>query len=104
MNFTAANGPLSGWLVLPVLLALYLFGWFFNRYITALGDDQEGFTWLLVVIGVLVTLVGLGLLDMIFPWNAAVTGLLAFAASGCEMCRGSVLRYIERRKRLRDLI
>lgn len=70
---------------------------------TELGDDQEGFTWLLVVIGVMVTLGGIALLDLLLPWNAGLIGLLAFSASGFEMARGAVLRYITLRRRLRKM-
>ena len=90
-------------LALAVLAALWLFGFLYNRYIAALGTDLDGFTWLSVVIGVLVTLLGIGLLDLALPWNAGLISLLAFAASGFEMCRGAVLRYIQLRQRLRTL-
>ena len=97
------NPVLNGALIGLILVGLIAFGWWFNRYVTDLGDDQEGFTWLLVVIGVLVTLVGIGLLDLLMDLNAAMIGFIAFAASGFEMCRGAVLRYIELRRRLRKL-
>ena len=104
MNDPALNRYLSGAMILLILATLFAFGWWFNRYVTALGDDQEGFTWLLVVIGVTVTLVGLGLLDLFIDWNAAMIGFTAFAASGFEMIRGAVLRYIQQRRRLRELV
>lgn len=86
-----------------LLIGLYVYGWMYNRYIQSLGADLEGFTWLAVVVGVGVTLLGIGLLDVVLDWNAAFIGLIAFAASGFEMCRGAVARYIRLRRRLRSL-
>ena len=93
------NGLICG----LILAALWIFGWGFNRYVAALGDDQEGYTWLLVVIGVLVTLGGIALLDLLLTWNAGLIGLLAFSASGFEMARGDVMRHVQKRNRLRKL-
>ena len=86
-----------------VLGGLYLFGRFYNQKLEQLGDKTEGFTWLEVVIGVFVTLCGLGLLDLLLPFNAFFLGLLAFAASGTPMALGSWKRYTDLRERFQRL-
>lgn len=98
------NGHLSGIYSALILLALLGFGWCFDARVEQAGDDADGFTWLLVVIGCSVTLVGIGLLDLFLNWNAGLIGLMAFAASGFFMCYGAIMRYIKMRRRLKDLI
>src|SRR5262245_64281526 len=78
-----------------ILLVLFLFAYFYNRQITKLGARAEGWAWLQVVIGVFVTLIGIGLLDLLLSWNAFFIGLLAFAASGAPMCLGAYKRHQE---------
>jgi hypothetical protein len=97
------NGTLSGIYSAAVFLALFAFGWCFNRRIERLGADADGFVWLLVVIGCSVTLIGTGLLDLVLDWNAGLLGFAAFAASGFFMCYGAVVRYIALRRRLKDI-
>lgn len=97
------NGTLSGALSAGIFILLFLFGWWFNRRIEKLGIDADGFTWLLVVIGNTVTLIGIGLLDLLLDWNAGMLGLAAFAASGLHMASGAVIRYITLRKRLNEM-
>ncbi|MBI5933297.1 MAG: hypothetical protein HY867_06280 [Chloroflexi bacterium] len=97
------NGTQSGIYSAVILFALLAFGWFYNRKVEQAGVDADGFTWLLVVIGCAVTIVGIGLLDLFLDWNAGLISLSAFAASGFFMCVGAILRYIRQRRRLRDL-
>jgi hypothetical protein len=98
------NVLLSGAITVAILAGLAAFSWFFNRYIERQGVDLDGFVWLLVVIGNLVTLAGVGLLDLVLQWNAGLIGLLAFAASGLPVSYGAFRRYIDRRRRLRDVV
>jgi len=91
------NGMTLGTLsvVVNILLALFLFALFFNWRINKLGARAEGWSWLLVLIGNLVTLAGIGLLDLVLDWNAFFVGLLAFAASGLPMAIGAWRRHQE---------
>ena len=87
-------GNVSG--VIPVLVGLLIFGVAYNLAVTWLiyhGYD-EGYTWALVVVGVLVTLIGLAL---IAPF-AAMLALATFAASGLPMALGSWWRHVRSRK------
>jgi len=97
------NGMQSGALSAVILVGLLAFGYWFNRKVERLGSDADGFTWLLVVIGTSVTLIGIGLLDLLLDWNAGLIGLTAFAASGFFMCYGAIMRYVILRRRLKDL-
>ncbi len=87
--------------VINILLVLFLFAFFYNRKIESLGARGEGWTWLQVVIGVFVTLIGIGLLDVILEWNAFFISLLAFSASGAPMCYGAYKRHQEADARAR---
>lgn len=97
------NGTTSGAIAAIIFGGLIGFGWWFDGRVEALGTDADGFTWLLVVIGVAVTLLGIGLLDLVLDWNAGLLGLAAFSASGLHMVHGAVTRYIILRRRLKDL-
>lgn len=97
------NGTQSGFIAAILFLGLIAFGWKFNRYVESLKDDADGFTWLLVVIGSFVTIVGVGLLDLVVDWNAGLISLAAFASSGLFMAYGAIQRYITARRRLKGL-
>ena len=97
------NGALLGAFSVLIYGALLIFGWWFNQQVEKWGSDADGFTWLLVVVGTLVTLAGIGLLGLVLDWNAGLLGLSAFAASGFFMCYGAVRRYVNLRNRLKDL-
>lgn len=91
-------GTVSG--VIPVLLILFLFGIGYNALVAWLihhGYD-EGYMWVIVAIGVGVTLIGLAL---IMP-SAAVLALATFAASGLPMAAGSWWRHVRSRKTAQD--
>jgi hypothetical protein len=95
------SGNISG--IILTLGLLFGFGIGFNAIIERMGQDAEGFVWLEVTIGVLVTLMGVGVLDALINWNAAFIALLAFAASGSPMIVGDVNRYVKARRRLKEL-
>lgn len=80
--------------VVAILILLFVFAVGFNNWIEKLGTSAEGFAWLEVVIGVFVTLIGIGLLDLVLPqWNAFFIGLMAFAATGLPMSLGAYNRH-----------
>ena len=85
-------------LFVAVLLGLGWFGAAYAAFVYRLGDRQEGYTALLVVGGVLVTLIGVAIVDL----SAAIMCLLAFAASGTPMIVGSIYRYVQLRDQARE--
>jgi heme A synthase len=85
--------------ILNVLLLLFLFGYLFDKNITKMGNKTEGFSWLMVVLGVAVTQLGVGVLDMLLDWNALFIGALAYVASGLPMIRGAIKRHAEEQQR-----
>lgn len=76
------------------LMGLFMFGWAFNALVNGLGDLKEGYTSLLVVGGVLITLLGVALIS----WQCALLTLAMFAASGTPMIIGEVIRSVRRRE------
>ncbi|HFC08425.1 MAG TPA: hypothetical protein ENJ54_01020 [Chloroflexi bacterium] len=82
-------------LFLGVFFALLLFGVGFNAFVdwAERHGYTEGYTSLLVVLGVGATLGGLAVLD----FRGALLALLLFIASGLPMVAGSVVRYVRRR-------
>jgi hypothetical protein len=82
-------------MIVTVLFALLMFGLAYNGLVSWLGERKDGYTALLVVGGVLVTLAGVALID----WQAAVITLAAFAASGIPMILGDIARTISKRER-----
>lgn len=100
------NGMQSGQLseAINILLALVVFGYLYNLKIERLGHKGEGWQWLMVVIGVGVTQIGVGILDMFLGWNAFLLGLMAYSASGLPMIWGAVARYVEAHDRAHKAI
>ena len=97
---TEANGQqivitlaLNGQLIASLLFGLVMFGLAYNGLVQALGERKEGYTGLLVVGGVLVTLLAVAIL----AWQIALLMLVAFAASGTPMLIGDIGRHIWRR-------
>ena len=86
--------------VLLTLLCLVLFGAWYNRQIDKWGKDAEGYAWLQVALGVIVTIAGAGILNLFIEWNAFFVDLLAFTASGIPMITGDIRRYLAARRRL----
>jgi len=87
-----------------ILAGLLVFGIYFDHIVDKLGNKQEGFTSLLVVIGVFVTIIGAGLLNVFIWWNSFFIDLIAFAASGTPMIVGSIVRYMVERERVRKAL
>ena len=91
---------LDSGLILAVLMGLFVFGLGYNVLVSWLihhGYD-EGYMWVIVAIGVGVTLIGLAL---IMPL-AAVLALVTFAASGLPMAVGSWWRHVRSRQAAQD--
>jgi len=86
----------DSWQIFGVIVALLAIGVIFNRAVAWLEVKgyMEGYTSLVVALGILVTLAGVALLD----WRAALLTLVAFIASGTPMIVGSVSRYIRKRE------
>ncbi len=85
-----------------VLAWLGLFGYFYNRWIARVEKrgELEGFVSLAVALGVGVTVLGIGALDLLIEGvNAGVLALVAFGCSGTPMMWGSMRRYVVRRRR-----
>ena len=89
------SGNSSMWLI----IALFIFGIFYNAAVAHLERQpggHEGFTSLLVAVGVSVTVASL--CPLIGPRNVLLV-LLAFGASGTPMIMGSIRRYMQARSR-----
>lgn len=80
-----------------VLLTLTAFGVGYNALITRAGKRGwlRGFTWLAVVIGVSITLIGTWFIDA----RAALIASACFAASGIPVAMGAISRYVLNRER-----
>ena len=91
-------GNISG--LIQVLVGLLTFGVAYNLVVSWLINHgyDEGYTWALVIVGVLVTLIGLA---CIAP-SAALLALATFAASGLPMAVGAWWRHVRRRKTSQD--
>jgi len=82
-------------------VALFLFGLAFNALIdrwNRAGYD-DGYTWLLVVIGVAVTVIAAG---FTIGWTAVITLFVFFAASGLPMALGDIWRHVKARRAEHD--
>lgn len=79
-----------------VLAALFVFGVLYNAFVEWLerDDRDRGFTSLLVVGGVIVTLGGAA---MLVGWELILVLALCFTASGTPMIIGSLARYARER-------
>lgn len=82
---------------IAVLEALFIGGVAYNAFVAWLEREgrDRGFTALLVVIGVLITLVGYA---CIIGIKHALLAFFCFAASGTPMIIGSVWRYSQHRR------
>lgn len=85
-----------------IMGALFVFGFFYNLLIGWLERNgyDEGYTAILVVVGVGVTVAAYAVLDVI----AALEIVLAFSASGFWMVIGSWWRHVQARRRAQDLL
>jgi hypothetical protein len=86
-------------LVFGLLLA---FGIGYNVFVAYLERKhlEEGYVSLLVVFGVLVTLVGVAIINQM----SALLALLAFSASGTPMIVGSLIRYALARQKANETL
>ncbi len=82
--------------IAAVLLALVLMGLGYNVAVawSIREGYAEGFMWLAVLVGVLLTLGGVAVLNP----TAALLAAICFAASGTPMAAGSIRRYVQQRK------
>ncbi len=87
-------------LLVAVLFGLVMFGFVFNTLVDWLAARKEGYTSLLVVLGVMVTLAGVALIS----WQAAVYCFLGFVASGSPMVVGDIARAVKARDRALERI
>ena len=87
--------PALDWrLIGAVGFGLFFYGCAYDGLVNHLGDKKDGYTSLLVVGGVLVTLAAVALVY----WPAAVICAIAFMASGLPMIVGDIYRAIRRRE------
>jgi len=88
------NGNTIG--VISVLFGLFAFGVLFNQAINWARRSgwMEPYTAFWVAAGVLVTIAGIALVDTLIDWNAGITSLICFAASGTPMILGDAARYV----------
>lgn len=79
---------------LAALAVLAVFSLLFNQWVGGLGVKKDGYTALLVAIGVTITLI----LVAVISWKASILVVLAFVASGSMMIIGDVRRTINQRE------
>lgn len=91
---SGAIAAVFGMLFVSGFLYNLITAWIINKHYS------EGFTWLLVVGGVSLTIAGIALLSI----EAAAVMLGAFAASGFWMVLGSIWRYMRRREAAQQAI
>lgn len=85
--------------LITVLIGLLFFGCAYAWLIAKLGQHKDGYTSLLVVAGVLVTLSGAA---VVIGVPAVMVVLACFAASGTPMVIGDVVSYARQRAKDRE--
>jgi hypothetical protein len=94
-------GSAADWrLIGAIWVGLFFFSLGYNWLMHVLGERKDGYTALFVVGGVLVTLVGLALID----WRCALLALTLFAASGLPMVIGDMYRAMRKRDRILEAL
>lgn len=85
-----------------VVLALVLFGIFYNQVVAWLDRSwyMEGYLSLIVALGVFITLLGAAVIS----WQAALLVLVCFTASGLPMIVGSIFRYAKQRAQEQEIV
>lgn len=84
--------------ILPVICVfLFGFGVVFNWFTAWLHQQgySDGYTWGLVVIGVVVTLLASG---FVIGWTFVLVLFVLFACSGLPMALGNVWRYVQAKR------
>jgi uncharacterized membrane protein len=81
--------------IIPAIIGLFLFGVIYAIIVYFMNGKHEGYTALLVVVGVAVTVAASG---PVIGWDVVIYLALAFAASGVPMIVGDVIRGIKRRE------
>lgn len=97
-------GDESGAITVFILAALFVFGLGFNKLVTWANENgySDGYTWVLVVIGVLATIIGYAFMP---GRDRSIPLLLAcFFCSGAPMVFGDMARYAQARKRTQERI
>lgn len=89
MSFWDKVGPVSG-----IGLSLILFGIFYNWFTSWAKEHgfNEGYTWLLVVLGVAITLLASG---PVVGWGNVLVLFIFFACSGSAMAIGDIWRHVK---------
>ena len=85
---------------IPQVIGLFVFGIIFAYIVYRMDGRHEGYTSLLVVIGVVATV---GSVGPTIGWPNVCILAAAFAASGAPMIVGDVIRSIQRRERAERL-
>jgi len=82
--------------VAGVIGALFGFGLWYDRQVQAWEEQgyHDKYLAFIVALGCAVTIAGIAVLDLMLPWNAGVTALIAFTASGLPMIGGSMRRAV----------
>lgn len=82
--------------IMATFFGLLLFGLGYNVFIAWLQERGylEGYVSIAVVIGCVVTLIGVAFIS----WQSAIICLVAFVASGTPMVFGSIAQYIKKRE------
>lgn len=84
----------DGRLFAAVCIGLFFFGWAFNALVEKLDGKKDGYTALLVVAGVIVTLCGAAFIS----WQAALLVGALFVPAGIPMIIGDISRAIKARE------
>lgn len=79
---------------IPLLIGLFLFGVLYALAVYRMGDKAKGYTSLLVVVGVIVTIATSGL---VIGWYNVMWLGIAFAAAGIPMIVGDAIKAINER-------
>lgn len=83
--------------IIGAMIGLLLFGIIYAAIVNHLSSRADGYTWLLVVIGVLVTVLTAGL--FIGSQNVIIT-LILFACSGAPMAAENIYSGVSKRIRM----
>lgn len=97
MNGIGMESGLNPAAIWPTAVALLAFGAAYNALVMWAGRRgyTDGYTWLLVVIGVAVTILAAG---FTIGWTTVAVLFLYFAASGLPMAAGDIARHVRARR------